>query len=218
MPRDTDSTKPEPPSSSPFEELPAELRNAIYSLLLIAPGHLFITARHKMAADGSTYFYKLTSRIQTSHWDFTTASPELHCSGLLRVNKQIHREAMSVLYGENSFKCASPDLMRRFLQRVGPGLMEIGWFRESEMPRLKVRLPGRERLAVDALACNYVEAMEAFVKEGRDGAGRRRRFEMIDFGADVRHVQVREEVEKRFVAKGLWLAVANVDEQVEGLG
>lgn len=77
-----------------FLSLPAELRNAIYALLLTAPAHV-----------------KQSRRIATRGLCSDYVLPPLDlCPALLRTCRQIHDEAASILYGANQF-ASHPSLL-----------------------------------------------------------------------------------------------------------
>lgn len=75
--------------TSPFLNLPSELRNLIYSHLLIHP-------------------LDTVSTVEEEYWrDKTRSTPALRdrfCANILQTCRQINREATPILYGENLFQ------------------------------------------------------------------------------------------------------------------
>ncbi|KAI4741640.1 hypothetical protein E4T50_07941 [Aureobasidium sp. EXF-12298] len=89
--------------TSAFLMLPAELRNAIYALLLKAPAHV-----------------KQSRRVATRGLCSDYILPPLDlCPALLRTCKQIHNEAASVLYGANQF-ASHPSLLTALPYLMSP--------------------------------------------------------------------------------------------------
>ena len=89
--------------NSAFLTLPAELRNAIYALLLKAPAHV-----------------KQSRRVATRGLCSDYILPPLDlCPALLQTCKQIHNEAASVLYGANQF-ASHPSLLTALPYLMSP--------------------------------------------------------------------------------------------------
>lgn len=84
--------------------LPAELRNHIWQLLLVAPCAIKLALEDD---DG-----RVTARIQNYH----EASPS---ATFLATNRQIHREATTYLYGDNTFVFAhDPRALWAFVKSI----------------------------------------------------------------------------------------------------
>jgi hypothetical protein len=86
----------------PFLRLPREVRDQIYKYTLIAPSNLKPEPRplHLL-------------HLEPLSWKPTTP-------GLCLVNKQIHSEAVDILYGRNIFCFRAPGELVRFEERIGP--------------------------------------------------------------------------------------------------
>lgn len=90
-PSDAILQRPPCEGASKFLDLPPELRNDIYSYVLVYPG--FITIRPE--------------------------APHVSEPALLAVNHQIRSEAVTVFYGENTFRINGSALITRFLRTAG---------------------------------------------------------------------------------------------------
>ncbi|KAI5238688.1 hypothetical protein E4T43_07289 [Aureobasidium subglaciale] len=89
--------------ASAFLALPAELRNIIYALILIAPSH--VVQSRRIATRGLCSDYVL---------------PPLKLSpAILRTCRQIHDEAASILYGANQF-ASHPSLLTALPYLMSP--------------------------------------------------------------------------------------------------
>lgn len=114
-----------------FLDLSAELRNGIYMLLLTQPWPMTI---------GSIDDWKGSSRalnkpaIQCRNLqDHCLREHEIphHNTAMLQVNRQIHSEATSVLYGHNRIQWLTRDISKTFLNRIGPSIIHL---RDVKLP------------------------------------------------------------------------------------
>jgi hypothetical protein len=96
----------------PFLDLPAEIRNMIYSLVLERPGyHVDLSGKH--------------SGIIQSHWyspgrGYISRHDQPYSSSLMRVNKQISVESTPYLFSLHTFEFSDSTMMQRFLEYIGP--------------------------------------------------------------------------------------------------
>jgi hypothetical protein len=97
-----------------FLSLPLEIRNLIYKIVLVVPdGRAVCIDNHKW---GKRIMATQTPMITG---DFTAPSlPRGH--GLLRVRKQVYREAIPTLYSQNTFHSYNPTNFQEWLQKIGP--------------------------------------------------------------------------------------------------
>lgn len=108
MPAQVDENK------TSFLDLPAELRNEIYRLCLLAPE--------------ATHFVELQRiRLYRIRKQYTTirTSQKLRALGLLRSCKQINQEATSIFYGENAFRFKDAKAAQAFLPRIAHSMGQI---------------------------------------------------------------------------------------------
>lgn len=106
--------QPEPDENEkfPFLDLPAEIRNMIYSLVLERPGcHIWLSCKHSGVI--STRWYCPKGRYMSSH-------DEPYSTGLMRVNKQISIESTPYLFSRHTFEFSDSTMMQRFLEYLGP--------------------------------------------------------------------------------------------------
>lgn len=106
--------QPEPDEHEkfPFLDLPAEIRNMIYSLVLERPGyHIELSGKH--------------SGIIQSRWykpgsGYISRSDQPYSTSLMRVNKQISVETTPYLFSRHKFEFTDTTMMQRFLEYIGP--------------------------------------------------------------------------------------------------
>lgn len=106
--------QPEPDEHErfPFLDLPAEIRNMIYSLVLERPGHrIYLSGKH--------------TGIISTLWicpkpSKTWSHPERYSTSLMRVNKQISVESTPYLFSRHTFEFTDSTMMQRFLEYLGP--------------------------------------------------------------------------------------------------
>jgi hypothetical protein len=82
---------PEQEGATTFLDLPPELRNEIYSYMLVRKGVV----------------------------EIKTVAPYVLEPALLAVNRQIRSEALTIFYGENTFQIAGSTLITKFLRTAG---------------------------------------------------------------------------------------------------
>lgn len=83
-----------------FLDLPRELRDKIYRLALVQhPPNIEFAAK--------THYSETSNSVVREHHFQRFRKEVLPWLGLLRVSKQINREAASIFYGENEFRFTS---------------------------------------------------------------------------------------------------------------
>ncbi|KAH0366401.1 hypothetical protein KCU65_g5321, partial [Aureobasidium melanogenum] len=105
--------QPEPDENEkfPFLDLPAEIRNMIYSLVLERPGcRILLSGKHSGII--STDWYHGYKRISKHDEPYSTS--------LMRVNKQISIEASPYLFSRHTFEFPDSTMLQRFLEYLGP--------------------------------------------------------------------------------------------------
>lgn len=106
-----------------FFELPAEVRNTIYYLHLIHDDVVNLVTTVREVHGG--YEYKLyCNRV----------SGTSEAAALLKCSRQVHTEAVPVLYGNTTFSCYNEDALKAFLWRLGG--------QRAHLRRLQVKLIG----------------------------------------------------------------------------
>ncbi|EME40206.1 hypothetical protein DOTSEDRAFT_28112 [Dothistroma septosporum NZE10] len=109
-----------PPEVKPFRfmDLSPELRNKIYSLLLEDDGAL------TLCHPGSCYRRRRRQRVlgKPTTWSLHTVHP-----AILRTCMQLHDEATSILYVNNSFEFLDERVSRHFLERIGLSIRYVGY-------------------------------------------------------------------------------------------
>lgn len=104
---------PVPTEKFPFLELPAELRNLIYHALLAPDGHEIVL----QGAQKNSYKARLLPKTPGGR-----ATPlDGSINGILSVSKEVHIEAMSVLYGCNKITARGGMALKWFLNMIGRG-------------------------------------------------------------------------------------------------
>lgn len=105
--------QPEPDEHEkfPFLELPAEIRNMIYSLVLERRGH-HICLSGKNSGTIQTFWYNPEGRYLSRDSSYSTS--------LMRVNKQISVESTPYLFTRHTFEFIDSTMMQRFLEYIGP--------------------------------------------------------------------------------------------------
>lgn len=105
--------QPEPDENEkfPFLDLPAEIRNMIYSLVLERPG-------------GTVRISGKQSGVISTHWygdhGYISKHDEPYSTSLMRVNKQISVESSPYLFSRHTFEFADSTMLQRFLEYLGP--------------------------------------------------------------------------------------------------
>ena len=130
-----------------FEELPAEIRNEIYQLVLVARSPIKVS-RHrdevawakamkiwkkKMRApiyrppqdSRPPAVYFLNAEVSTEQWVGSQRRKylygQLHTPGILRINRTAFAEARPVVYGQNEFIFENPAPFTHFVKMIGNG-------------------------------------------------------------------------------------------------
>lgn len=110
--------QPEPDENEkfPFLDLPAEIRNMIYSLVLERPGGTVrISGKH-------------SGVIGTDWYDnnncYISKDAEPYSTSLMRVNKQVSVESTPYLFSRHTFEFADSTMLQRFLEYLGPELVK----------------------------------------------------------------------------------------------
>jgi hypothetical protein len=104
--------RPEPDENEkfPFLDLPAEIRNMIYSLVLERPGsHIWLSGKHSGV---------IHTRWFTSEGRYV--ANDGYSTSLMRVNKQIAVESTPYLFSRHTFEFTDSTMMQRFLEYIGP--------------------------------------------------------------------------------------------------
>lgn len=96
----------------PFLKLPLELRNMVYRELLIMPGTLEI-----IKPWSSDPVVLLVNRIQVAS---IAIANQCAVFMVLRVSKQISREAIPIYFGCNKFVAMDTDMLAQLLCHIGP--------------------------------------------------------------------------------------------------
>jgi len=105
--------QPEPDEHEkfPFLDLPAEIRNMIYSLVLERPGyHIRLSGKHSGTIQ--TFWYNPKGRY--------IPRDQVYSTSLMRVNKQISVESTPYLFSRHTFEFTDSTMMQRFLEYLGP--------------------------------------------------------------------------------------------------
>ncbi|KAG9641313.1 hypothetical protein KCU95_g15155, partial [Aureobasidium melanogenum] len=106
--------QPEPDENEkfPFLNLPAEIRNMIYSLVLERPGcTIRLSGKHSGVI--STDWYDADDR-------YISKDDEPYSTSLMRVNRQISVESTPYLFSRHTFAFPDSTMLQRFLQYLGP--------------------------------------------------------------------------------------------------
>ncbi|KXT11423.1 hypothetical protein AC579_9882 [Pseudocercospora musae] len=106
---------PPKPSHTSFLDLPAELHNRVYRLALIHNEYIELSAKTNLEnhSNGDA------QRVHMKHYH-RKITPSLR---LLRINKQVNKEAASISYGEHEFRFTSARgiyILERSLFTIGP--------------------------------------------------------------------------------------------------
>ena len=181
----------------PFEQLPPELRNAIYDLCFNAGGP--VTLRRRRPQPEARF--QIKAARQSTDPRKITGDPFLLKGGtaLLRLNKACHAEAMPVLYSTNKLIFATMPTFKQFIRESGRGipfLTRIGvtdWEGTTLAKALR-RFNGATRLvefevSVSACSCrksdfdgSYLRrALDPYLNNRKDGASARSRLDFVTF-------------------------------------
>ncbi|THY72021.1 hypothetical protein D6C86_06339 [Aureobasidium pullulans] len=110
--------QPEPADNEkfPFLELPAEIRNMIYSYVLERPGwNLHISGKQSGVIE---------PRWRKKSGEWITPAMDSYSTSLMRVNKQISAESTPYLFSRHMFEFPDTTMMQRFLDYIGPKRVE----------------------------------------------------------------------------------------------
>jgi hypothetical protein len=121
----------------PFLKLSVELRNSVYEYALVDPD-VAIAIEYKdnslkkrlMKRHDAEHVYMYEEYESLKNWkvsqELTKYEFNTHlCGQLLRVNKQVNREATAMLYGNNHMAFLDPSAMYYFLDHIGDKLQHI---------------------------------------------------------------------------------------------
>ncbi|KAI9710637.1 MAG: hypothetical protein M1812_007402 [Candelaria pacifica] len=122
---------PVPAEPFPFLNLPPELRNQIYTyILLLTP-----ETNPELTTDTQTWFSPVPPEYQSQNFivdaivnvpgsnldDYgTNQRPLTNRGAILRTNRQIYHEALPIAYGKNSFQLCGTSPLAAFLALIGP--------------------------------------------------------------------------------------------------
>ncbi|KAI7363724.1 hypothetical protein KC354_g6267 [Hortaea werneckii] len=175
-----DAVTAPPDKAFPFEKLPPELRNMVYEYYLVTPRQVLITRRRQrqigcFGAKGPFKLYSLAVADGTVLRRATAKNKSLlgfTGSSLLRVNKTIHKETESMLYGANRFLLTGNVTAMQFLQELGPRVpllrqISLEFSTLSSMDRIKP-LFDKLRSADDKLETLEVVIQHSSLDEYRD--------------------------------------------------
>jgi hypothetical protein len=106
--------QPEPDEHEkfPFLDLPAEIRNLIYSLVFERPGHHVHLSGKRAGVIQTLWLGPNRNATSRSHESYSTS--------LMRVNKQINVESTPYLFSRHTFQFTDSTMMQRFLEYIGP--------------------------------------------------------------------------------------------------
>lgn len=110
------ANNPLPSTTFPFLKLPAEIRNMIYSYLLICPT---VLGTHHIAAGPQVGRYWFGDRW---NWTLRNAPPVKATSidtAILSVNREISTEARAILYSQ-PIHCRDLQATYEFARKIGP--------------------------------------------------------------------------------------------------
>ncbi|TKA77396.1 hypothetical protein B0A55_03236 [Friedmanniomyces simplex] len=144
----------------PFEELPPELRNNIYRLVLVTAegpievtGHINLEKRDikrqpcscrktkpskclrcKELQETETYKLRVkTLAIQSNMVRRKPLVKNAYGGAIVSINRQVHQEAAAILYAENSFVFGSHGAFQRFCAKIGS---KVALLRDIEIKNL----------------------------------------------------------------------------------
>ncbi|KAK6004566.1 hypothetical protein QM012_008428 [Aureobasidium pullulans] len=106
--------QPEPDENEkfPFLDLPAEIRNMIYCLVLERAGcRVRLSGKHSGVI--STDWYDANDR-------YISKDDEPYSTSLIRVNKQVSVESSPYLFSRHTFEFSDSTMLQRFLEYLGP--------------------------------------------------------------------------------------------------
>ncbi|KAI6801114.1 hypothetical protein KC361_g1993 [Hortaea werneckii] len=173
-----DAVTAPPDKAFPFEKLPPELRNMVYEYYLVTPRQVLITRRRQRESSGAKGPFKLYSLAVADGTVLRRATAKNKSllgftgSSLLRVNKTIHQETESMLYGANRFLLTGNVTAMQFLQELGPRVpllrhISFEFSTLSSMDRIKPLL-GKLRSANDKLETLEVVTQHSSLDKYRD--------------------------------------------------
>lgn len=113
--------QPEPTDREKFSflQLPAEIRNMIYSLVLERPGYN-IAIESKKNESFKPYWTQRQELYRLEAWSSLDYS-----SALMRVNKQIHNESTPYLFSRHAFMFGHSTVLLNFLSSIGPECVKL---------------------------------------------------------------------------------------------
>ncbi|KAG9576508.1 hypothetical protein KCU86_g6413, partial [Aureobasidium melanogenum] len=105
--------QPEPDENEkfPFLDLPAEIRNMIYSLVLERPGCTIRLSGKHTGVIGTDWY---------GNSGYISKDAEPYSTSLMRVNKQISVESSPYLFSRHTFEFPDSTMLQRFLEYLGP--------------------------------------------------------------------------------------------------
>lgn len=106
-------------TSLTFLTLPLEIRELVYDILFSPRKQIFVTAapQHENEDELQRLNNSTTWSVESGTWAMT---PQLMSSQLLRVNRQLHSEALPFLYSQRIFDLTARDTLKILMHNVGP--------------------------------------------------------------------------------------------------
>ena len=102
-----------------FLTVPLEIRELVYDMLFSSRKQVFVTAapQHENEDELQRLNNSTTWSVESGTWAMT---PQSMSSQLLRVNRQIHSEALPFLYSQRIFDLTARDTLKILMRNVGP--------------------------------------------------------------------------------------------------
>ncbi|KAK4550472.1 hypothetical protein LTR36_000051 [Oleoguttula mirabilis] len=219
-------TAPAKKKAFPFDKMLAELRNKVYANLLTSDTPISIGRRQQpkrhIVVNGSFVKHPAdtTPPLRSNVIDHNGRSFfNKHGASILRVNKQTYQQAVTILYGSNTFVFIKQSALPQFVQGAGPGrghlrhIVIADWnYRSNNAPMKSLADATRlqcleiQRTSYHS-AKQYEKGLRAFVKLGKTAKDRRRRFSLVRFRSGLSNEEKEDckriiaELEVRFIGQ-----------------
>ena len=202
-----------------FQDLPAEIRNRIYAIVLSAPFAILLgrSKRKQRLTNryGDSNKYKLYARLMCDPNSDARLSTALRCPlfphhglAILLLSRHIYEEAFPVLYGNNHFRFEVDAYRNQFFEEIGCGLHYVRFIQiaNSYYCNLAISLRYLARaeklslLTFDAIPSYHFQSMDDLVKHLKqlfqrlaapyvDRDARRKRFGVIKLSCNAETVE-----------------------------